>query len=205
MDEAKMDDGESTRGQRAPEGGAADVFAVVLQIPDLTIAMTEELDATGGDVRRAAADVGLGRIWGDAAPDARAAVLLSLAWEARDQQLPDAMDTAGRHAAELRRSAAQRAGSDEAFLGQAFPVQLLPYRGRTGDVAGTLAFDPDAAQLSLTVALLLLAAIRSADDGEAHPWWEPDPEPSPWPAPLRRMAGRLTRSRIPNEEQEQER
>jgi hypothetical protein len=153
--------GDAMKPREVEMGQAAAAFAVVLQIPDLTISMMEELDTNGGDVQRVASDMNLRRIWQDAAPEARAAVLLSLAWAARDRQLPEAADAAGRYAAELHRSATL-AGDADAFLGPAFPV--LPYRGRAGDVATSLAHDPDAAPLSLTVALLLAAAVRSPDE-----------------------------------------
>lgn len=117
------------------------------------------LDDHDNDVNQAAADEDALAIWSEASPEARAAILLNLAWQTRAADLPAAaeLSTGGNYATELHRYGRTFTGDDVAFHGNAFPA--LPLPGQAGALASSLAFDRDDLPISLETALLFLYVL----------------------------------------------
>lgn len=135
---------------------AGNPLGIAMQIPDITLTLREVLDQYTGDAQRAAAHRGLLRTWTDAAPETRSALLLSLAWTARDNEPGANEDTAGLYARDLHEYARAFESGSEAFHGPHYPAMPLP--GQAGALASSLGFDRDDNQISLKTALLLLTA-----------------------------------------------
>lgn len=138
---------------------AGSLLGIGMQIPSLSLDLREALERHRGDVDRAADDRGLLRTWELAAPESRSALLLNLAWSAREAgPIDDDGTPAGGYAADLHRYARDFAGDSEAFHGKAFPAMPLP--GQAGALASSVGFDRDDTDVSLGSALLLMAAIQ---------------------------------------------
>lgn len=142
---------------RMAAGG--NLMGITMQIPGVIMAMVETLEECGEDATRGAAHRGMVRTWLEAAPESRSAILLSMAWSARETSLegPDPWGYAG----ELHQYAREFDGDSEAFHGHSYPAMPLP--GQAGALATSIGFDRDDAEVSLLAALLLLAAARRAE------------------------------------------
>jgi hypothetical protein len=137
---------------------AGSLLGIAMQIPDVTMSLTEVMDQYRGDVDRAAGHKGLLRTWTEAAPETRSALLLNLAWAAREGQLDAGEDTAALYAGDLHEYASTFEGDSEAFHGAGFPAMPLP--GQAGALASSLGFDRDDVEISLKTVLLLLTVVR---------------------------------------------
>lgn len=137
---------------------AGSLLGIGMQIPGVSLDLREALDRHRGNVDRAATDRGMLRTWEQAAPETRSALLLNLAWAAREGQLPEDDDSHGYgYASDLHGYAAGFGGDSEAFHGRQFPAMPLP--GQAGALASSVGFDRDDNEISLKSALLLMAAI----------------------------------------------
>lgn len=144
--------------QLAGAGGLAGLLGIGMQIPGVTLALRGALDEHGNDVDQAAVDRELFVTWDEAEPESRSALLLNLAWAAREGQLREDDESHGHgYAAELHRYAVEFTGDSEAFHGPRFPAMPLP--GQAGALASSLGFDRDDTAISLKSVLLLMAAI----------------------------------------------
>lgn len=132
-------------------------LGVGMQIPGVLIALRETLENHGNDVERAAADPETLRGWGASLPETRSALLLSLAWAARNGALGEDDESHGYgYAAELHRYAREFIGGSELWHGSRYPSMPLP--GQAGALASSLGFDREDVPISLKSALLLMAA-----------------------------------------------
>lgn len=129
-----------------------------MQIPDLMMTLAEAL--TGSTATAAAADPGLLATWSAAAPESRAAILLSYAWGTRGK--PHILvGEHGHHSHALGyandfHAYAGAAPEDTlAFHGRRFPMPHYP--GPAGALAASVGFDRDEYAVSLETALILLA------------------------------------------------
>ncbi|WP_280454183.1 hypothetical protein [Nocardia brasiliensis] len=94
--------------------------------------------------------------WNTTEPENRAALLLGFAWSSRTATLAEDDSPAGLYAAELQHHAREFTGTVNDFHGFGFP--LLPYPGRPGALASSIAFDREDTDISLQTALLLATA-----------------------------------------------
>ncbi len=143
-------------------GGRAAARRTELEIPDVLNELAAVLDEQGNAFDRAAEDEDLLESWSTSSPEARAGVLLRLAWQARTSQTlaSAAPSIAGTYAEELLASARTFAADDrDAFQGPDFPA--LPLPGVAGALATRLSFNADDLPISLATALVLLAMART--------------------------------------------
>lgn len=137
---------------------AGSLLGIAMQIPRVSMDLRDTLDHHRGNVARAARDAGMRRTWADAAPETRSALLLNLAWGARDGQLGDDDESSAHgYAAELHKYAREHDGDSESFHGKAFPAMPLP--GPAGALASSVGFDRDDTDVSLGSVLILMSAI----------------------------------------------
>ncbi|MFL6115610.1 MAG: hypothetical protein ACJ786_30320 [Catenulispora sp.] len=142
----------NTFDQMAAEGN---LMGIAMQIPALTIQLKQTLDQHHGDPTTAARNAAMTRAWADAAPESRAALLLTMAWHSRTAtlQFRDGAD----YAESLHQYAAEFTGDQDAFHGPRFPGGPLP--GHAGALAGSIGFDTDDNAVSLEAVLVLMAAL----------------------------------------------
>ncbi|WP_327180471.1 hypothetical protein OG599_35390 (plasmid) [Streptomyces sp. NBC_01335] len=140
-------------------------LGIAMQIPDVTMTLTEAVDRHSF-LEDALHDQEVTLAWNNAAPETRAALLLSLAWGTREHGiypgfLPDGVDDPGWAVAEaLALYARDFPGSSEEFHGPRFPMMPLP--GQAGAFASSVGFDREEESLSISLrsALLMLAQAR---------------------------------------------
>lgn len=133
------------------------LLGITMQIPNLMIDLREILAACGNDPFEATANELLRDSWRDAAPESRAAVLVSFAWGSRSAEIKETSSPADMCAHDLNEYARAHEGDSESFHGPGFPQMPLP--GQAGALAASVAFDRDDWEISLTTALLLLEKI----------------------------------------------
>lgn len=142
----------------AGTGGLLGLMGTAIQIPDMTLALYGALDVHDGDAMAAAREDGLLQAWTDAALETRACVLLSASWASRELRV-DTTGVSGAapgYAKDFHEYAADWDAADvEGFHGVRFPAMPLP--GRAGKLATALGFDRDDVEISLRVALVLMA------------------------------------------------
>lgn len=144
----------------AKMGGLEGLMGVAMQIPGVVMDLREVLTEKDGDVEAAANDAELIETWEGAQPESRAAVLLSLAWNARKAEMEPQDSTASMYAEELygfAREHEEGGGDSESFHGAGFPQMPLP--GKAGAMCSSIAFDRDDLGCTLLCALLLMKHV----------------------------------------------
>jgi hypothetical protein len=141
---------------------AGSLLGIGMQIQDLTYDLSDALQEAGdrADPNTLAEQPDLLQTWTDAAPESRAAILLSLAWGSREQPAPTGVGHGASYATDLHGYATAHTTGSEAFHGQGFPAMPLP--GQAGALASSLAFDREDTQISLACAMTLLILNRAA-------------------------------------------
>lgn len=149
-------------------GKAAFVLEYTQQITAMIMtAFPEALHASRGlDVDQAQQDPALVAEWEQAEPEARAGLLLSVAWGSRDEEIDlsglesgDRVAFQGASYAKDFHDYAKASPDSETFHGPSYPMMPLP--GQAGALASSLGFDRDDTDISLRAALLLIAPVRA--------------------------------------------
>lgn len=148
-------------------GGPAVAMSTAMELPDLIADLHEHLDTYQGDPLDASGE-GFGlTVWTEASSEARSALLLSLAWGARDGDLPPVgavtadveWKTGHAYAVELHKYACAATDS-ETFHGKGYPAMPLP--GQAGALASSCGFDLDDLGITFATVLILLSVVRKA-------------------------------------------
>ncbi|MFD4051680.1 hypothetical protein ACFWSF_40600 [Streptomyces sp. NPDC058611] len=157
-----------TYEEMARTPGLAQSQGIPVELPDVAATLSRALDTNANSVMEATFSEGVLDVWAMATSETRAALLLSLAWGAREYGVYEgqvdggADDPAYVKAQALWTYAHEHPGTSEEFLGGAFPAMPLP--GRAGAQASEMGFDleEEALHESAAAALLLLAPVRQA-------------------------------------------
>jgi len=143
-------------------GGGSDPMAlmgIAFQIPDVMGYLSGALAEHDENPDAAATNPALlDQVWAEAAGETRAAILLSLAWQSREYELPESEHVNGAlYAAQLHDEAAKFTGDSEAWHGVGFPG--MPYPGPAGILASGLGMDREDVYNTMVAALIMGAAI----------------------------------------------
>lgn len=142
------------------------VFGTAMELPPVMLTLGDALTRADHDPGQAALDDDAIRAWVGCEPEVRSCILLSAAWLAGRHPSPTIgpnlhPDVEG-YVEDLHKyAAAFDVEQIEEFHGAGFPAMPLP--GRAGALASSLGFDRDELAVSLSTALVLLAAGWKAE------------------------------------------